>query len=130
MPIYDEAFDPPAPLADVDLRNPDSRLNVRGVSMLIDSGADLTLVPREAAEQIRADLTREVFELIGFDGGTSLARAVHLDLVFLDRTYRGNYLVLDRDYGILGRDILNQSALLFDGPRLVWTELRSSDRSS
>ena len=123
MPTYDTSFDPPAPVATAQLRNRAEDLVVGDVPLFIDSGGDLTLVPREAVEEIKADLTDEVFELTGFDGGTSLARAVQLDLTFMRRTFRGHYLVVDRSYGILGRDILNQVAIFLDGPRLTWGPL-------
>jgi hypothetical protein len=46
MPEYDSSrFDPPAPLARVGLRNPDSGKTVSDIPMLIDSGADASLVP-------------------------------------------------------------------------------------
>jgi hypothetical protein len=46
MPAYEgELFAPPAPVARISLRNPKSGKIVQDVAMLIDSGADVTLVP-------------------------------------------------------------------------------------
>ena len=45
-----------------------------------------------------------------------------LDLIFLNRRFRGRYLLTDDDAGVLGRDILNHLALLIDGPGTQWTE--------
>jgi hypothetical protein len=46
MPAYDATlFAPPAPLARVTLRNPVSGAVLPDVPMLLDSGADVTLVP-------------------------------------------------------------------------------------
>ena len=46
MPAYDTSrFNPPAPLAWVALENMESGDFVSGVPMLIDSGADVTLIP-------------------------------------------------------------------------------------
>ena len=48
MTAYDDdGFDPPAPVARVVLRHPDSAVSVTGVRMLIDSGADATLLPAD-----------------------------------------------------------------------------------
>ena len=41
-------------------------------------------------------------------------------MTFLNRVFRGKYLIVDRDYGILDRDILNQIPLFLDGPNLKW----------
>jgi hypothetical protein len=62
------------------------------------------------------------YELMGFDGSKSVARAVNLDLVFLNRVFKGRFLVVNQEWGILGRDVLNHVAVLLDGPRLAWDE--------
>jgi hypothetical protein len=50
MPAYDTIeFDPPAPLAQVTLPNPETGAVLRDVSMLLDSGADVTLIPQATA---------------------------------------------------------------------------------
>jgi hypothetical protein len=46
MPGYDpDQFDPPAPVARVELRDPASGAVVADVPMLIDTRADVTLLP-------------------------------------------------------------------------------------
>lgn len=123
MPKYDdELFSPPAPVANVTLRHPDQGSLVFDVPMLIDSGADVSLIPLFAANQMSLSPTEgEAYELAGFDGRTCFARAVQLDLSILDRTFRGKYLIMERDYGILGRDVLNRISLLLNGPELTWS---------
>jgi hypothetical protein len=62
------------------------------------------------------------YKLMGFDGSRSVAQAVQLDLLFLRRTFRGRFLLIDQVWGIVGRDILNHVAILLDGPHLTWSE--------
>ncbi|MEW6367780.1 MAG: hypothetical protein AB1714_24380 [Acidobacteriota bacterium] len=62
------------------------------------------------------------YELLGFDGSKSFAHAVVLDLIVLQRTFRGRYLLIEEDPGIMGRDILNHLRVLLDGPRQQWSE--------
>ena len=55
MPAYDATqFDPPAPLAPVALRNPDNGAIQSDVPMLLDSGADVTLIPQTAVDVLEA----------------------------------------------------------------------------
>ena len=124
MPGYEAShFNPPAPVARVVLRNPDSGAMVSKVLLLLDTGADLTLLPRAAVERLGVlPLDNLRYELIGFDRSKSFASVVMIDMLFLNRAFRGRYLLVEEEHGILGRDILNQVALLLDGPRQQWSE--------
>jgi len=91
--------------------------------MLIDSGSDLTLIPETFVDELRIELdSNESFELTGFDGHRSAAKSLRLDLLFLGRTFRGRFLVIKSESGILGRNVLNHFALLLDGPGLRWQQ--------
>jgi predicted aspartyl protease len=126
MPSYDAShLDPPAPVARVRLRNPHSGATVSDVLLLVDTGADITLLPRTAVEQLGIPLVAgQQYELMGFDGSTSFAPVVILDLLFLRRAFRGQYLLTEEERGIMGRDILNHVIVLLDGPRQEWSEQR------
>jgi hypothetical protein len=124
MPSYEASdVDPPAPVARVVLRHPHSGATLSDVSLLLDTGADVTLRPRTAVEQLGVPLLPDQrYELMGFDGSKSFASVVMLDLLFLRRAFRGRYLLIEAEHGILGRDILNHVALRLDGPRQQWSE--------
>jgi hypothetical protein len=124
MPAYDATqFEPPAPLARVTLRNLDTGAIWSEVPMLLDSGADVTLIPQAAASVLGVDvIPNRRYELIGFDGSTSFAPVVQLELVFCGRTFRGQFLLIEQEWGVLGRNVLNAVALLLDGPHLTWDE--------
>jgi hypothetical protein len=129
MPAYDASiFNPPAPLARVTIRSQDNGNTVSGVPMLVDSGADVTLIPQSYVNQLGLSIDpEEGYELMAFDGSTSIARVVRLDLIFLRRVFRGRFLLINQESGILGRDILNHLSLLLDGPQLSWEESRLSE---
>ena len=124
MQGYDSVwFSPPAPLARVVLRDPGSGTAVSDVPMLLDTGADVTLIPKSAVSELGLSAgSEESYELIAFDGSRSLAQAIRIDLIFLKKTFKGRFLVVDQEWGLLGRDVLNHLSLLFDGPRLQWGE--------
>lgn len=127
MPDYDDvSFSPPAPVARVTLRRPGSNATVSDVVMLIDSGADVTLLPRSSVDllDIKAN-PEETCQLMSFDGSTTISQVVQVDLIFLRKTFKGRFLLIDGKTGILGRDVLNHIALLLDGPYLTWKEKES-----
>ena len=126
MPSYDASrFDPPAPLARITLRIPKNGATLSGVPMLLDSGADVTLVQRSFVDQLGAIIDpNTTYEVYAFDGTVSFAQVVELDLGFLNRSFRGKFLLTDEEVGILGRNVLNQISLLLDGPQLFWSEER------
>lgn len=93
--------------------------------MLLDSGADVTLIPQTAVKVLGVAVVPDRrYELVSFDGSASFASVVRLELIFCRRTFRGQFLLIDQAWGILGRNVLNAVSLLFDGPRLVWDEHR------
>jgi len=128
MPAYDILrFSPPAPLATVALRDSTSGAIWTNLSMLLDTGADVTLLPTECLSRLGVSADRsQMYELMGFDGSRSTVAAIQLDLIFLEQTFRGRFLLIDQAEGILGRDVLNHLSLLFDGPRLVWQKAPAS----
>jgi hypothetical protein len=124
MPVYDQGrFNPPAPLARVSLRHPEKGTTLPDLPMLIDSGADVSLIPQLSVNQVGVPvIAGDGYELMGFDGNRSVARAVQLDLLFLRRAFKGRFLLIDQEWGILGRDVLNHVPILLNGPLLTWCE--------
>src|SRR5262249_25275057 len=108
MPTYDDHFfTPPAPLARVTLRNSGDGKRVSEVPMLIDSGADVTLIPHQSVAALGTIIEPNIgYEVMRFDGSKSIVQVVSLDLLFLKRTFRGRFLVSNQEWGVIGRDIL------------------------
>jgi hypothetical protein len=92
----------------VTLRNPATGVLLSDVPMLIDTGADATLLPSSVVAQLEI-LTEEAsdFEVQAFDGEIKRLKLAKLELYFLGKKFAGEYLLVDRPVGILGRNILN-----------------------
>jgi hypothetical protein len=125
MPDYDASrYDPPAPVALVSLRGSNGQGLIGDVLLLIDTGADITLLPRAAVTPLGImPQPGTQYELIGHDGTRNTA---DLDMLFLNKAFRGRYLLTDDDHGILGRDVLAALRLLPDGPGQEWSEQQAA----
>ncbi len=121
MPRYDTTtFRPPAPVAYCELYDPATDMTVADVLMLLDTGADVSLVPQAVVTRLgTTPLADTSYELLAFDDTVSVAPVVQLELRLARRTFRGRFLVVEQPIGILGRNILNALPLLLDGPNLT-----------
>jgi hypothetical protein len=123
MPSYDALhYDPPAPIALVMLCAASGATVVDGL-MLLDTGADTTLLPRSAIARLGINPDPALqYDLVGFDGTRSTTGAVDLDMLFLQKAFRGRYLLIDGERGIIGRDVLANLILQFNGPAREWSQ--------
>ncbi len=90
--------------------------------MLIDSGADATLLPRSAVALLGIMGTGERYLLETLDGTTSASEAVRATLLFLNKSFHGRFLQVESEVRVIGRNVLNRVRLLLDGPALHWEE--------
>jgi hypothetical protein len=125
MPAYESnPFSPPAPVARVILRNSESGATLADVPLLIDSGADVTLLPKTSVDFLAISVSdNSGYELTGFDGSASISQSVRAEVVFQRKIFRGEFLLTDQEVGFLGRDVINHLPVFLDGPRLNWEVL-------
>ncbi len=121
MPAYDAAgFEPPAPVARVLVRTA-TGTSAADIQMLIDTGADTTVVPRAVLDHLDAAARPSSVVLQMFDGTRRSAEVADLRIDLLRYTFRGTFVVVDAELGVLGRDVLNQLVLILNGPHLEWS---------
>ena len=121
-PYDDQLYQPPAPVALLTLRTLDGRdVSISNVLALVDTGADVTLLPRWAVEQLGlTPHTDGGLQLAWFDGSIRSAESVELVASFHGGRFQGRYAVIDQPHGVVGRNILNHFRLFFDGPAKTW----------
>jgi predicted aspartyl protease len=113
---YDASLDPPAPVVPVRISRPVGEEAVM-LTMLVDTGADCTLVPISIVRQ----LGLPQIDIIGLTGvgGAKQRATVHAASVELGELRVLARVVAFIDEAILGRDVLNQAVVMLDGPGLV-----------
>jgi hypothetical protein len=122
-PYDDGRFDPPAPVALVTVKSDALGVEVHGVPMLLDTGADVALLPRSHVQSlVSPDAAR--YQLEAFDGTRSTTSAVTAEVRFLGKSFRGQFLLVDGWHGILGRNVLNNVSNVLDGPSRARMERR------
>ncbi len=128
MTKYDGSFEPPAPIAEVAVRKSETGERLK-VHMLLDTGADISLLPHSSVKSLKIEpLQNESFRLEGFDKSQISAEVFYLQVIFPGKRFTGKFCVIDDNIGILGRDVLNQVSILFDGLNLTWQEIIKETR--
>ncbi len=122
MPDYDSfLFKPPAPVAFVSLLNLKNGLEKSNVPMLLDTGADLTLIPKFAVEYLDLDFSQSSeVRLETLEGNKSITQAIELQITFANEKFQAKFPLIEQDYGIIGRNILNRFKIELDGQNLHW----------
>jgi hypothetical protein len=121
MPAYDdERYSPAAPIATVIVRSLDSGAVVEGVKMLLDSGADISCLPKAVVDVLGLTVGDRSYEVMAYDHSVREWATVHAEVQFLRGHFKGLFVVLEQDTGVLGRNILNHLVVTLDGPRLEW----------
>ncbi len=113
--VYHRGYQPPFPQLDVIFRFEEER--VGPISALLDSGADVTMVPEPLLEQIGAWTGESAFIRSQF-GELQPVRLYLVTVQVENRVLPGIYVVghTTSDEIILGRDVLNKLPLFLDGP--------------
>lgn len=120
MMKYDELFDPPAPVAVVALRNVETGERIENVRVLLDTGADVSLLPLSAIEKLLVEPSGDKINLVGFNESFSESDVYAFQVIFLGERLTGDYCATGDDIGVLGRDVLNEFSILFDGVNSEW----------
>ena len=110
MPTYDGGrYSPPAAVATVIVLSLDSGAAVESVSMFLDSGADISCLPRPVVEALALPIGDQSYEIMAYDNST-----------------RECATVLSASYGVSSQVILRPAVLWAPGRRALRVERSSS----
>jgi predicted aspartyl protease len=116
---YNQQVTPPAPFVHVTLQPPESTAAVSDLPALLDTAADITVIPAHVAEDLHL-IPLDDMPIGGFDGRVTWVSTFLVQLGIRQFPPRVIRVVASRDepYVLLGRDVVNGYRLLLDGPQL------------
>lgn len=117
---YDTAYFPPIPSVEIRLGIPFEALTSGPFNAIVDTGADITIIPAQIMHQLRTPI--DDYRYLRSAWGERQRVAIHsLDIDIGEIRLPAVEIATDEsgDDIILGRNILNKLALKLDGPREI-----------
>jgi predicted aspartyl protease len=117
---YATNFSPPAPFVHVVLRNPKAGYASGEMPAQLDIGADRTIIPQRAANEIRLSAVREI-TVAGLGGELHTLKVFLVAIQIHDLQPFAIEVAAhdDEPFVLLGRDVLNHLRIVLDGPNQI-----------
>lgn len=117
---FHHAVYPPAPALEIILTNPLSGRRSAYYHAILDTGADITVVPAKMLSQLSLSPMRRE-RVSGLWGGSSVVKLYVVDVEIAGQTFTGTEVVESptEKQILIGRNLSNQLRLLIDGPALT-----------
>lgn len=113
-------FNSPAPVLEVCLSSPLSQGEVIKIPALLDSGADMTVIPQNIAQQLQLKYVDEI-SVAGYDGIAQKVFVYSAKIIFDNL---GDFIIRvitsGGEHALVGRDILNKWSVLLKGRNKIF----------
>lgn len=120
-PAVLQTFSRATPITYVTITNTETGASEPAVPMVLDTGADVTILPFQTALDAGIELGAAPRQVEGIGGMKRDLYEVYVRLGF-NGIEVPLWVMVDRPgVGILGRDVLDYHRLLFDGPNRTWS---------
>lgn len=117
---YDQSYWPPFPTIEIVIANPYSAQATDPLPAKVDTGADMTVIPRRLAAELGLTPFSRVL-VQGFRGQPEATRTYPADVNVNGYAVEFVELILNetKDELLLGRDVLNELVLVLNGPASI-----------
>jgi predicted aspartyl protease len=115
---YNSQVTPPAPFVHVTIRHPTGTEEISNVAALLDTAADMTVLPGEIIERLGL-VPADVVPVAGLGGLVEDYPAYFVEVALGDRSIAPVKAIgsSEEAYILLGRDVLNHFQIMLDGPQ-------------
>jgi predicted aspartyl protease len=115
---YSTEFEPAAPCLDLVVAHPENQASQQTVFVQVDTGADISVIPRDVMVALNLPRASEI-TIEGYDEIQSQVTVYFARLSVGRFSFRRVPLIaLERETGLIGRDLLNLLVTTLDGPNL------------
>lgn len=113
-------FNPPAPVLEVSFSSPIPQGEIIKIPALLDSGADMTVIPQNIAQQLQLRYVDEI-PAAGYDG---IAKKVFVYSAKIIFDNLGDFIIRvitsNSGHALIGRDILNKWSVFLKGRNKIF----------
>ncbi|HEY9875767.1 MAG TPA: retropepsin-like aspartic protease [Candidatus Obscuribacterales bacterium] len=118
----------PSPQTCIQIYSPEDQLLTTEVNAIVDSGAVMSAIPLQAIEEINERSLDYSWITVRGAIGKEQRRKTYIINIRLGNYYFDDWevIAIDKEYGLIGRDILNQYKIILDAPNGTWSIEESS----
>lgn len=115
---YASDYFPPAPVIQIRFGLPDETLQIGPVSALVDSGADVTIVPTSIPEMLGTESDNDKL-IRAYSGDARIVQMYYLDIGIGEHRYPAVMVAADPqvEQAMIGRNLLNKLIVTLNGPK-------------